>query len=75
MTFGDTVTMDGAVKGLGALGADLSSRGFMTAVMQGGGPAQQRGYFSVGGLHVKIVPVASGVSALPDLVERVSGYR
>ena len=68
MTFGDTVTMDGAVKGLEALGADLSSRGFMTAVMQGGGPAQQRGYFSVGGLHVKIVPVASGASALPELV-------
>ena len=65
MTFGDTVTMDGAVKGLEALGADLSSRGFMTAIMQGGGPAQQRGHCSAGGLHVKIVPVAS---ALPNLV-------
>ena len=38
MTFGTTVTVDGAVKGLEALGADLSSRGFMTMVMQGGGP-------------------------------------
>jgi len=38
MTFGTTVTVDGAVKGLEALGADLSSRGFMTMVMEGGGP-------------------------------------
>ncbi len=30
--------------------------------------AQQRGYFKQAGLHVKIVPVASGVNALPDLV-------
>lgn len=30
--------------------------------------AQQRGYFTAAGLHVKIVPVASGVNALPDLV-------
>ncbi len=30
--------------------------------------AEQRGYFSAAGLHVKIVPVASGVNALPDLV-------
>lgn len=38
MTSGDTVPTDGAVKGLEALGADLSSRGFMTMVMKGGGP-------------------------------------
>ena len=38
MTFRDTLTVDGAAKGLEALGADLSSRGFMTMVMQGGGP-------------------------------------
>jgi hypothetical protein len=38
MTFGTTVTVDGAVRGLEALSADLSSRGFMTAVMEGGGP-------------------------------------
>jgi len=30
--------------------------------------AQQRGYFAQEGLHVKIVTVASGVNALPDLV-------
>ena len=30
--------------------------------------AQQRGYFTAAGLHVKIVPVASGVNALPDLI-------
>jgi NitT/TauT family transport system substrate-binding protein len=30
--------------------------------------AQERGYFSAAGLHVKIVPVASGVNALPSLV-------
>jgi NitT/TauT family transport system substrate-binding protein len=30
--------------------------------------AQQRGYFAQAGLHVKIVPVASGVNALPELV-------
>jgi NitT/TauT family transport system substrate-binding protein len=30
--------------------------------------AQQRGYFAAAGLHVKIVPVASGVNALPNLV-------
>jgi NitT/TauT family transport system substrate-binding protein len=30
--------------------------------------AQERGYFTAAGLHVKIVPVASGVNALPDLV-------
>jgi NitT/TauT family transport system substrate-binding protein len=30
--------------------------------------AQQRGYFTAAGLHVKIVPVASGVNALPELV-------
>jgi NitT/TauT family transport system substrate-binding protein len=30
--------------------------------------AQQRGYFTAAGLHVKIVPVASGVNALPNLV-------
>src|ERR1700760_4959000 len=30
--------------------------------------AQQRGYFAAAGLHVKIVPVASGVNALPELV-------
>ena len=39
MTSGDTVTADDAVKGLEALGADLSSRGFMTTVMEGGGPS------------------------------------
>ena len=38
MTSGDTVTVDGAVNGLEALGADLSGRGFMTTVMEGGGP-------------------------------------
>ena len=42
MTFGTTVTVDGAVKGLEALGADLSSRGFITMVMQGGGPPSVR---------------------------------
>jgi NitT/TauT family transport system substrate-binding protein len=30
--------------------------------------AQERGYFTAAGLHVKIVPVASGVNALPELV-------
>lgn len=30
--------------------------------------AQQRGYFTAAGLHVKITPVASGVNALPNLV-------
>ena len=30
--------------------------------------AQQRGYFAAAGLHVKIVPVASGVDAIPNLV-------
>jgi NitT/TauT family transport system substrate-binding protein len=30
--------------------------------------AQQRGYFAQAGLRVKIVPVASGVNALPELV-------
>lgn len=30
--------------------------------------AQQRGYFTAAGLHVKIVPVASGVDAIPNLV-------
>lgn len=30
--------------------------------------AQQRGYFTAAGLHVRVVPVASGASALPDLV-------
>ncbi len=30
--------------------------------------AQQRGYFTATGLHVKIVPVASGVDAIPNLV-------
>jgi NitT/TauT family transport system substrate-binding protein len=30
--------------------------------------AEQRGYFAQAGLHVKIVPVASGVNALPNLV-------
>ena len=29
--------------------------------------AQQRGYFTAAGLHVKIVPVASGVDAIPNL--------
>ena len=38
MTSGDTVMVDDAVKGLEALGTDLSSRGFMTTVMEGGGP-------------------------------------
>ena len=32
--------------------------------------AQQRGYFTAAGLHVKIVPVASGVDAIPNLVNR-----
>ena len=36
MTSGTTVTVDGAVKGLEALDADLSSRGFMTTVMEVG---------------------------------------
>ncbi len=30
--------------------------------------AQQDGYFTAAGLHVKIVPIASGVNALPDLL-------
>jgi NitT/TauT family transport system substrate-binding protein len=30
--------------------------------------AQQDGYFAAAGLHVKIVPIASGVNALPDLL-------
>ena len=30
--------------------------------------AQQRGYFTAAGLHVKIVPVASSVDAIPNLV-------
>jgi NitT/TauT family transport system substrate-binding protein len=30
--------------------------------------AQQRGYFTQAGLHVKVVPVASGVNALPEMV-------
>ena len=30
--------------------------------------ALQRGYFAAAGLHVKIVPVASGVDAIPNLV-------
>jgi NitT/TauT family transport system substrate-binding protein len=30
--------------------------------------AQQDGYFADAGLHVKIVPIASGVNALPDLL-------
>jgi NitT/TauT family transport system substrate-binding protein len=30
--------------------------------------AQQRGYFTAAGLHVTIVPVASGVNAVPELV-------
>lgn len=30
--------------------------------------AEQRGYFTQAGLHVKIVPVASGANALPSLV-------
>jgi NitT/TauT family transport system substrate-binding protein len=30
--------------------------------------AAQRGYFTAAGLHVKIVPIASGVNALPDLL-------
>ena len=30
--------------------------------------AQQDGYFTAAGLHVKIVPVASGGNALPDLI-------
>jgi len=30
--------------------------------------AQQRGYFTAAGLHVKIVPIASGVNAIPDLL-------
>ncbi len=30
--------------------------------------AQQDGYFARAGLHVKIVPIASGVNALPDLL-------
>jgi NitT/TauT family transport system substrate-binding protein len=30
--------------------------------------APQRGYFTAAGLHVRIVPIASGASALPDLV-------
>jgi NitT/TauT family transport system substrate-binding protein len=30
--------------------------------------AQQDGYFTHAGLHVKIVPIASGVNALPDLL-------
>jgi NitT/TauT family transport system substrate-binding protein len=30
--------------------------------------AQQRGYFAAAGLHIKIVPIASGVNALPDLL-------
>jgi NitT/TauT family transport system substrate-binding protein len=30
--------------------------------------AQERGYFAAAGLHVKIVPVVSGVNALPELV-------
>lgn len=29
--------------------------------------AQQDGYFTAAGLHVKIVPIASGVNAIPDL--------
>ena len=36
--------------------------------------AQQRGYFTAAGLHVKIVPVASGVDAIPNLVKWVGGY-
>lgn len=38
MTSGTTVTADGAMKGLDALGANLDRRGFMTTVMEGGGP-------------------------------------
>ncbi len=30
--------------------------------------AQQRGYFTAAGMHVKIVPIASGVDAIPDLL-------
>lgn len=30
--------------------------------------AQQKGYFTAAGLHVKIVPIASGVNAIPNLV-------
>ena len=30
--------------------------------------ALQRGYFSQAGLHVKVVPIASGVNALPNLL-------
>jgi NitT/TauT family transport system substrate-binding protein len=30
--------------------------------------AAQQGYFTAAGLHVKIVPIASGVNALPDLL-------
>jgi NitT/TauT family transport system substrate-binding protein len=30
--------------------------------------AQQDGYFTAAGLHVKIVPIASGVNAIPDLL-------
>jgi NitT/TauT family transport system substrate-binding protein len=31
--------------------------------------AQQRGYFTAAGLNVKIVPIASGVNAIPDLLK------
>jgi NitT/TauT family transport system substrate-binding protein len=30
--------------------------------------AQQDGYFTAAGLHVRVVPIASGVNALPDLL-------
>lgn len=38
MTSGTTVTLDCAMNSLDALGKDLGHRGFMTAVMAGGGP-------------------------------------